>query len=43
MELNTYNILIIIGVCAVVYSVILLLLKGIKKEEVKFFKELFRA
>lgn len=40
---GTLNILIVIGVCTVVYSVILLLLKGIKKEEVKFFKELFRA
>jgi len=40
---GTLNVLIVIGVCTVVYSVILLLLKGIKKEEVKFFKELFRA
>ena len=36
------NVLIVIGVCAVVYSGILLLLKGVKKEEIVFFKELFR-
>jgi O-antigen/teichoic acid export membrane protein len=37
------NVLILIGVCAIVYSVILLLLKGIKKEEIKFFRGLFSA
>jgi len=36
------NILIEIGVCAVVYTAVLLLLKGIRKEEIAFFKELFR-
>jgi len=36
------NILIEIGVCAVVYAIVLLLLKGIRKEEIAFFKELFR-
>lgn len=36
------NVLILIGVCAVVYAAILLLLKGVKKEEIKFFKELFK-
>jgi len=36
------NILIEIGVCAVVYAAVLLLLKGIRKEEIAFFKELFR-
>jgi O-antigen/teichoic acid export membrane protein len=36
------NVLIVIGVCAVVYAAILLLLKGVKKEEIKFFKELFK-
>lgn len=35
------NVLIVIGVCAVVYSVILLVLGGIKSEEIKFFRELF--
>ena len=34
---GTLNVLIVIGVCAVVYSVILLLLGGVKKEEIKFF------
>ncbi len=37
------NILILIGVCTVVYVTILLLLKGVKKEEIKFFRELFRV
>lgn len=36
------NILIEIGVCAVVYAVVLLLLRGIKKEEITFFRRLFR-
>ena len=35
------NVLIGIGVCAVIYAVILLLLKGIEKEEIVFFRELF--
>ena len=35
------NILIEIGVCAVVYAAVLLLLKGVIKEEIAFFKELF--
>ncbi|MBA7616552.1 hypothetical protein ES703_23848 [subsurface metagenome] len=37
------NVLIEIGVCAVVYATILLVLGGIKKEEIKFFKELFKV
>lgn len=37
------NVLIVIGVCAVVYSGILLVLGGIKSEEIKFFKGLFSA
>lgn len=41
--IGVLNVLIVIGVCAAVYAVILLLLKGIKKEEIKFFKELFSA
>jgi O-antigen/teichoic acid export membrane protein len=36
------NVLIVIGVCAVVYATILLLLGGIKKEEIEFFRGLFR-
>jgi len=36
------NILIVIGVCAIVYFIVLLLLKGIEKEEVRFFRELLR-
>jgi hypothetical protein len=32
-----------VGVCAVVYSVILLLLKGVKKEEIAFFRGLFQV
>ncbi|NQE54229.1 putative flippase AglR [ANME-1 cluster archaeon GoMg3.2] len=38
---GTLNVLIVIGVCAVVYAVILLLLGGINKEEIAFFRELF--
>ena len=41
--IGVLNVLIVIGVCAVVYAVVLLLLKGVKKEEIKFFKELFRV
>lgn len=37
------NVLIVIGVCAVVYSGILLVLGGIKREEIKFLKGLFSA
>ena len=37
------NVLIVIGICAVVYAAILLLLGGIKKEEFVFFKGLFRV
>ena len=37
------NVLTVIGVCAVVYAAILLLLKGIKKEEIEFLKELFKV
>ena len=33
------NVLLVIGVCAVVYGTILLLLGGIKKEEIKFFRQ----
>ena len=36
------NILIVIGVCAIVYFIALLLLKGIKKEEIEFFRQLLR-
>ena len=36
------NILIVIGVCAVVYAVVLLLFGGVKKEEIIHFKELFQ-
>ena len=35
------NVLIVIGVCAIVYATILLLLGGIKKEEIAFFRDLF--
>jgi O-antigen/teichoic acid export membrane protein len=38
---GTLNVLLAIGICAAVYAVILLLLKGIKKEEIQFFRELF--
>ncbi|MCL0088662.1 polysaccharide biosynthesis C-terminal domain-containing protein [Dehalococcoidia bacterium] len=37
-----FNVIIVIGVCAVVYATVLLLLGGIKKEEIVFFRELFR-
>jgi O-antigen/teichoic acid export membrane protein len=37
------NVLIVIGVCAIVYAAVLLILKGIKKEEIVFFKGLFRV
>jgi O-antigen/teichoic acid export membrane protein len=37
------NVLIVIGICAAVYATILLLLKGIKKEEIAFFRELFKV
>ena len=37
------NVLIVIGVCAVVYAMILLLLKGVKKEEIMFFRGLFNV
>lgn len=37
------NVLTVIGVCAAVYAVILLLLKGVKKEEIKFFRGLFKV
>ena len=36
------NVLTVIGVCAGVYSVILLRLKGVKKEEIAFFKGSFK-
>ena len=36
------SMLIVIGICAVAYAAVLLLLKGIKKEEITFFKELFK-
>ena len=37
------NVLIVIGVCAVVYAMILLLLRGVKKEEITFFRGLFNV
>ena len=37
------NVLIVIGVSAVVYAMILLLFRGVKKEEITFFKELFKV
>lgn len=37
---KTLDILIVIGVCAVVYALILLLLGGAKKDEITFFREL---
>jgi O-antigen/teichoic acid export membrane protein len=40
--LGILNVLIVIGVCAVVYSTVLLILKGIKKEEIEFFRNLFK-
>jgi O-antigen/teichoic acid export membrane protein len=39
---GTLNILITIGVCAIVYAVILFLSNGIKKEEIEFFRGLFK-
>jgi hypothetical protein len=39
--IGALNILLMIGVCAIVYAAILLLLKGVKKEEIQFFRELF--
>ena len=41
--ISALNVLIVIGVCAVVYAAILLLLKGIKKEELEFFRGLFQS
>ncbi|MCK4734501.1 MAG: polysaccharide biosynthesis C-terminal domain-containing protein, partial [Methanophagales archaeon] len=38
---GTLNVLLVIGICAVVYAAILLLLKGVKKEEIVFFRDLF--
>ncbi|MCL0090498.1 oligosaccharide flippase family protein [Dehalococcoidia bacterium] len=35
-----FNVMIVIGVCAVVYATVLLLLGGIKKEEMEFFRGL---
>ena len=35
------NVLLVIGVCGVVYAAIILLLKGVKREEFKFFRQLF--
>jgi O-antigen/teichoic acid export membrane protein len=40
---RTLDVMIVIGVCAVVYSVILLLLGGVKKEEIAFFRGLFKG
>jgi hypothetical protein len=37
------NVLIVIGVCAVVYAMILLLLRGFKNEEIMFFRGLFNV
>jgi O-antigen/teichoic acid export membrane protein len=36
------NVLILIGICAFLYAAVLLLLKGVKKEEITFFRQLFR-
>jgi O-antigen/teichoic acid export membrane protein len=41
--IGVLNVLIVIGVCAAVYAILLLLLKGIKKEEIQFFRELFKV
>ena len=41
--IGLFNVLTVIGVCAVVYSGILLLLKGVKTEEITFFRELFKV
>lgn len=38
---GSLNVLLVIGTCAVVYAAILLLLGGVKKEEIKFFRGLF--
>jgi O-antigen/teichoic acid export membrane protein len=35
------NVLLVIGVCGVVYASIILILKGVKKEELEFFRQLF--
>jgi O-antigen/teichoic acid export membrane protein len=35
------NVLIVIGVCAVVYAAIIMIFKGVKKDEFAFFRELF--
>jgi O-antigen/teichoic acid export membrane protein len=37
------NVLIVIGVCAAVYATILLFLKGVEKEEIRFFRDLLRS
>jgi O-antigen/teichoic acid export membrane protein len=39
---GTLDVLIVVGVCAVVYAAILFLLKGFTREEIKFFRNLFR-
>lgn len=39
---GTLNVLIVIGICVIVYAGILLLLKGIEKEEIGFFRGLFK-
>ena len=36
------NVLILIGICAFLYAAVLLLLRGVKKEEITFFRQLFR-
>jgi len=41
--IGTLNILLAIVICAMVYVTVLLLLSGIKKEEIVFFKELFKV
>jgi len=41
--IGALNVLIVIGVCTGVYAAILLFLKGVKKEEIMFFKELFEV
>ena len=40
--MGVLNVLSVIGVCAVVYAAVLLLLRGVKKEEITFFRQLFR-
>jgi O-antigen/teichoic acid export membrane protein len=37
------NVLAVVGVCAIVYAAVLLLFKGISREEIAFFRRLFRA